>query len=179
MNAKGLLAMMAMLLFSLVSCSSEEPATVGSGDTISGDAGKILIVYFSWGGNTRMVANHIHDLVGCDIVEVETVIPYPDSYEEVIQIAPGELESDYRPELKTKVENMDEYDTLIVGTPHLGRASYSSHEELSGRLRSVGKVHSTLLYAWRQWHGSKRVRYPFGMPQLDITRQFGRVWKPG
>lgn len=167
MNAKGLLAMMAMLLFSLVSCSSEEPATVGSGDTVSGDAGKILIVYFSWGGNTRMVANHIHDLVGCDIVEVETVIPYPDSYEEVIQIAPGEL------------ENMDEYDMLIVGPPHLGRASYPSHEELSGRLRFVGKVHSTLLYAWRQWHGSKRVRYPFGMPQLDITRQFGRVWKLG
>lgn len=139
MNAKGLLAMMAMLLFSLVSCSSEEPATVGLGDTISGDAGKTLIVYFSWGGNTRMVANHIHDLVGCDIVEVETVIPYPDSYEEVIQIAPGELESDYRPELKTKVENMDEYDTLIVGTPIWGghltptMKSFLAGYDLSGK----------------------------------------------
>ncbi len=179
MNVKGLLTMIVMLLFSLVSCSSEESATVGSGDTISEDAGKILIVYFSWGGNTRMVANHIHDLVGCDIVEVETVIPYPDSYEEVIQIAPGELESDYRPELKTKVENMDEYDTLIVGTPIWGGRLTPAMKKLSGRLRSVGKVHSTLLYAWWQWHGSKRVRYPFGMPQLDITRQFGRVWKPG
>lgn len=139
MNVKGLLTMIVMLLFSLVSCSSEESATVGSGDTISEDAGKILIVYFSWGGNTRMVANHIHDLVGCDIVEVETVIPYPDSYEEVIQIAPGELESDYRPELKTKVENMDEYDTLIVGTPiwggHLTPAmkSFLTGYDLSGK----------------------------------------------
>ena len=124
MNVKGLLTMIVMLLFSLVSCSSEESATVGSGDTISGDAGKILIVYFSWGGNTRMVANHIH---------------YPDSYEEVIQIAPGELESDYRPELKTKVENMDEYDTLIVGTPiwggHLTPAmkSFLAGYDLSGK----------------------------------------------
>lgn len=139
MNVKGLLTMIVMLLFILVSCSSEESATVGSGDTISGDAGKILIVYFSWDGNTRMVANHIHDLVGCDIVEVETVIPYPDSYEEVIQIAPGELESDYRPELKTKVENMDEYDTLIVGTPiwggHLTPAmkSFLAGYDLSGK----------------------------------------------
>lgn len=79
------------------------------------------------------------DLVGCDIVEVETVIPYPDSYEEVIQIAPGELESDYRPELKTKVENMDEYDTLIVGTPiwggHLTPAmkSFLAGYDLSGK----------------------------------------------
>ena len=139
MNGKGLLAMIAMLLFGLVSCSSEESATVGSGDTISGDAGKTLIVYFSWGGNTRMVANHIHDLVGCDIVEVETVIPYPDSYEEVTQIAHGELESDYRPELKTKVENMDEYNTLIVGTPiwggHLTPAmkSFLASYNLSGK----------------------------------------------
>lgn len=63
------------------------------------------------------MANHIHDLIRGDIVEIETVVPYPDTYEQVTQIVPGQLESDYRPELKTNVENMDEYDTLIVGTP--------------------------------------------------------------
>ena len=120
MYKKSFLSLMVMLLLATTSCSSEEPAAIEPGGTISGDAGKTLIVYFSWGGNTRTVANHIHDLVGGDIVEVETVVPYPDTYEEVTQIAPGELESDYRPELKTKVENMDEYDTLIVGTPIWG-----------------------------------------------------------
>ena len=80
------------------------------------------------GRQSRTVANHIHDLIGGDIVEVEMVVPYPDTYEEVTQIAPGELESDYRPELKTKVENMDEYDTLIVGTPYIG------DEKFPGRL---------------------------------------------
>ena len=130
---------MVMLLFATTSCSSEEPAAVEPGGTISGDAGKILIVYFSWGGNTRIVANHIHDLVGGDIVEVETVVPYPDTYEEVTQIAPGELESDYRPELKTKVENMDDYDTLIVGTPIWGgyltpaMKSFLAGYDLSGK----------------------------------------------
>ena len=120
MYKKSILSLMVMLLFVATSCNSEEPAAIEPGGTISGDAGKTLIVYFSWGGNTRTVANHIHDLIGGDIVEVETVVPYPDTYEEVTQIAPGELESDYRPELKTKVENMDEYDTLIVGTPIWG-----------------------------------------------------------
>ena len=167
------------LLFATTSCSSGEPAITEPGGSLSSDAGKTLIAYFSWGGNTRTVAKHIHDFIGGDIVEVETVVPYPDTYEEVTQIAPGELESDYRPKLKTTVENMDEYGTLIVGTPYLGRASYPGHEELSSRLQSVGEVHSTLLYAWWQWYGPKRVRYPFGMPQLDITRQFGCVWKPG
>ena len=126
MYKKSFLSLMVMLLLATTSCSSEEPAAIEPGGTISGDAGKTLIVYFSWGGNTRTVANHIHDLVGGDI-------------EEVTQIAPGELESDYRPELKTKVENMDEYDTLIVGTPiwggHLTPAmkSFLAGYDLSGK----------------------------------------------
>ena len=57
---------MIMLLLATTSCSSEEPAAIEPGRTISGDAGKTLIVYFSWGGNTRTVANHIHDLIGGD-----------------------------------------------------------------------------------------------------------------
>lgn len=139
MRKKSFLSFIIMLLFATTSCSSDEPAITEPGGSLSGDAGKTLIVYFSWGGNTRTVANHIHDLIGGDIVEVETVIPYPDSYEEVIQIAPGELESDYRPELKTKVENMYEYDTLIVGTPiwggHLTPAmkSFLASYDLSGK----------------------------------------------
>lgn len=136
---KGLLLAVCMLLFGLASCSGEETSTIEPGSTLSGDTGKTLIVYFSWGGNTRTVANHIHDLIGGDMVEVETVVPYPDTYEEVTQIAPGELASDYRPELKTKVENMDEYDTLIVGTPiwgsHLTPAmkSFLASYDLSGK----------------------------------------------
>lgn len=139
MRKKSFLSFMTMLLFAVTSCGSEESTEIEPGGVISGDAGKTLIVYFSWGGNTKTVANHIHDLIGGDIVEVETVIPYPDTYEEVTQIAPGELESDYRPELKTKIENMDEYDTLIVGTPiwgsHLTPAmkSFLASYNLSGK----------------------------------------------
>ena len=139
MRKKSFLSFLIMLLFAVTSCSTDEPTTTEPGSNLSGDAGKTLIVYFSWGGNTKTVANHIHDLIGGDIVEVETVIPYPDTYEEVTQIAPGELASDYRPELKTKVDNMDEYDTLIVGTPiwggHLTPAmkSFLASYNLSGK----------------------------------------------
>ena len=139
MRKKSFLSFMIMLLFAVASCSNDEPATTEPGGNLSGDVGKTLIVYFSWGGNTKTVANHIHDLIGGEIVEVETVIPYPDTYEEVTQIAPGELASDYRPELKTKVDNMDEYNTLIVGTPiwggHLTPAmkSFLASYNLSGK----------------------------------------------
>ena len=51
MYKKSFLSLMVMLLLATTSCSSEEPAAIGPGRTISGDAGKTLIVYFSWGGN--------------------------------------------------------------------------------------------------------------------------------
>ena len=128
MYKKSFLSLMIMLLLATTSCSSEEPAAIEPGRTISGDAGKTLIVYFSWGGNTRTVANHIHDLIGGDIVEVEMVVPYPDTYEEVTQIAPGELESDYCPELKTKVRHADCRDAYLGRTPYIG------DEKFPGRL---------------------------------------------
>lgn len=124
MHKKNFLSFLFMLLCvatTVTACGKEDqPSGTNPEETITENAGKTLIVYFSWGGNTRTVANHIHNLIGGDFVEIETVVPYPDIYEQVIQIAPGQLESDYRPELKTKVENMDEYDTLIVGTPIWG-----------------------------------------------------------
>lgn len=46
MYKKSFLSLMVMLLFVATSCSSEEPAAIEPGGTISGDAGKTLIVYF-------------------------------------------------------------------------------------------------------------------------------------
>lgn len=138
-----IIAMLTTLCFSVSACGSdnEEPAggETGEGTTPPEAVGKTLIVFFSWGGNTRVVANHIHDIIGGDMIEVETVVPYPDTYEEVIAIAPGELENDYRPELKTSVENIDQYDTILVGTPIWGgrlapaMKSFLASYDLSGK----------------------------------------------
>lgn len=131
--------------FAMTACGSEdtEPKEPELPDnenvTDSETSVKTLIVFFSWGGNTRAVAGQIHDLIGGDMVEVETVVPYPDTYEEVTKIAPTELANDFRPELKSKVDNMDEYDILIVGTPiwgsHLAPAmkSFLASYDLSGK----------------------------------------------
>lgn len=63
------------------------------------------------------MANIIHELTGSDIVEIEVEEPYSSVYNEVTARARQELDKDIRPALVTRVENMDEYDTLIVGTP--------------------------------------------------------------
>lgn len=79
---------------------------------------KILVAYFSHSGNTRVIANQIHENVGGDIFEIVTVNPYPTDYDAVVGQAKQEQEDNYRPQLKTKVENMDSYDVVFIGYPN-------------------------------------------------------------
>jgi flavodoxin len=78
---------------------------------------KILVVYFSKTGNTREIANQIHKLVGGDIFEIQTVKAYPDDYEELKKVAKEELASEFKPALKTKIENIRSYDLIFIGYP--------------------------------------------------------------
>lgn len=47
---------------------------------------KVLVVYFSWSGNTKLVAEKIHEITGGDVFMLETVVPYPNDYEELAYI---------------------------------------------------------------------------------------------
>jgi flavodoxin len=78
---------------------------------------KSLIVYFSRTGNTRELAGQIHELIGGDQQELETVAPYPEDYEAVKAQARREQASGYKPALTTKVANIRSYDLVYVGTP--------------------------------------------------------------
>ena len=79
---------------------------------------KILVVYFSHSGNTREIANQIHNIVGGDIFEIQTVKPYPNDYDAVVKQARQELDSGYKPESKTKIENIKSYDLIFIGYPN-------------------------------------------------------------
>jgi len=79
---------------------------------------KILIAYFSRTGNTREIANQIHGYLGGDVFEIQPVKPYPDDYDACVKQARQELDSGYRPELKTKVQNIESYDLVFIGYPN-------------------------------------------------------------
>lgn len=81
------------------------------------EAGNVLVVYFSKTGTTQAYAERIAALTGADIVSIEPVNPYPSSYSETTDIAREELDSNARPAISTVVDNMDRYDTIIVGYP--------------------------------------------------------------
>ncbi len=97
----------------------------GSGVVASADmqseesgGGKVLIAYFSWGGNTRGIAQEIQAQTGADLFEIELVNPYSDDYNTVLDEAQRDQNEQARPELAAHVENMDDYDTIILGYPN-------------------------------------------------------------
>lgn len=80
--------------------------------------GKTLILYFSQSGNTQTVANFIHEAVGGDILRLETVKTYSSNYNDLLDEAQEEQNNNARPELKTKIDNIEEYSTIFLGYPN-------------------------------------------------------------
>ena len=78
---------------------------------------KILVAYFSWGGNTRYVARAIHDKVGGDIFEIRTEKPYPDDYKACTEAAKAEKAADARPALAGPLPDTSGYDLVLLGYP--------------------------------------------------------------
>ncbi len=79
---------------------------------------KPLVVYYSESGNTKKVAEMIHNKVGGDIIRIETVAPYPDDYDTLVQQAKKEQAQNTRPEIKTKIPNINEYGVIFLGYPN-------------------------------------------------------------
>jgi flavodoxin len=63
------------------------------------------------------MARQIHALVGGDIVELETVRPYPEEHQPTVEQAKKELEANFYPPLKVTVEDISSYDIIFVGSP--------------------------------------------------------------
>jgi flavodoxin len=78
----------------------------------------VLIAYFSRTGNTREVANQVHQRVGGDIIEIRTSLPYPEEYRATTEQAKREQETNFRPQLASRIDNMDSYDVVFVGYPN-------------------------------------------------------------
>lgn len=78
---------------------------------------KILTVYFSESGNTEILANYIHENVGGDMIKLETEEVYPSEYNELLKVAKQEKETNARPILKTQINNIQDYDVIILGHP--------------------------------------------------------------
>ena len=78
---------------------------------------KTLIVYYSYSGNTKRIAEMIQSKIGGDTARIETVNPYEGDYNSVVEQGKKEVDSGFAPEIKPMNINMSDYDTIVLGTP--------------------------------------------------------------
>ena len=89
-----------------------------TGAFLNAQNSKTLIVYFSWSGNTRVAAENTKRLTGADIFEITVKNPYPTDYRQCVNQAREEQRTDFLPELNGNVNNLSQYDTIIVAFPN-------------------------------------------------------------
>ena len=87
-------------------------------DLQTNNSENVLIAYFSWSGNTENAAHIIQEQTGADIIELNPVESYSSNYSDVLDQAQEDMNSDARPELENHVENMEQYDTILLGYPN-------------------------------------------------------------
>lgn len=69
-------------------------------------------------GTTEYIARMIQEQTGGDVFQIKTAQQYPDNYDELVDMASKEQTDGARPELSSELENIDDYDTVILGYPN-------------------------------------------------------------
>ncbi|MDE6845424.1 MAG: flavodoxin [Lachnospiraceae bacterium] len=93
---------------------------VSAGEQEADVSTKTLVVYFSCTGSTELVAEYITEILGADIYEIIPENPYTEA--DLAYYTNGRADQEQndpnvRPAISGGVENMDEYDTIILGYP--------------------------------------------------------------
>ena len=89
--------------------------------------------------NTRDIANNINSRIDADIVELTPVDPYSDDYNTVLMEAQEDQHRQARPELNEHIDNMEHYDTILLGYPNwwasipMPIATFLESYDLSGK----------------------------------------------
>lgn len=78
---------------------------------------KAIVIYYSYSGNTKKIAELIAKQIKVDIARIETVDAYNGSYQSVINQGKKEVESGYMPKIKPLSVDLTNYDTIILGSP--------------------------------------------------------------
>lgn len=108
------------LIFTCTACQSKKETAKKENKTqidLKEANSKSLVVYFSWSGNTQNIAKEIQKQTNSDIFEIVPEVAYSDDYDTVVDLAKEEQKEKARPQIKNKIENIDEYETIYVGYP--------------------------------------------------------------
>lgn len=133
MKNKSIIAAVAAALLTGLGCSAQEQPKVST------EPSKVLIAYYSWGGNTKYAATQIQKATGGTLFEIKPVKAYPEEYRACTVQAKKELQEGFKPELAAKVDDIGKYDVIFIGSPNWWSsiappvATFLSSYDLSGK----------------------------------------------
>ena len=81
------------------------------------DLRKSLIVYYSLTENTKAVAEEIQKQVNGELMRIETVEPYPEVYDEVLDVVEAQRKAGELPTIVKQDVDLSAYDSIFLGTP--------------------------------------------------------------
>lgn len=123
MKSPALFSTLLLALFlSLFAACSDDSSSSPTGEVApaSKSRGKTLVAYFSRTGNTKPLAEYAAEHLNATLFEITAKIPYTDediAYYTDCRADREQKDESARPEIATAVENMDEYDTVIIAHP--------------------------------------------------------------
>jgi formylglycine-generating enzyme required for sulfatase activity/flavodoxin len=82
------------------------------------EGGKALIVFYSWSGNTKRIAEEIRRQTGADLYEIKPSKPYSSNYSTVLEEAQRDQNRQARPAIAGAPESIGEYSVVLLGYPN-------------------------------------------------------------
>jgi len=95
-----------LILILLISYSKEEI-----------DTSKMLIIYFTYTGNTELFSNYIKEIINIDSYKIEPINSYPTDSQSMNYRAKKEWEEKIRPVIKSPLTNITKYKKILLGYP--------------------------------------------------------------
>ena len=91
---------------------------IGGDAASAASGGKPLVVFFSWSGNTRLIAQEVASQLGVEAVELVCEQPYSRDYNTCLDEAQRDQNLQARPALATRIDDINRYGTVYLGYPN-------------------------------------------------------------
>ena len=108
-----------MIMLGLMAGCSPQETTAAPAAPVEVAKGKVAVVYFSWGGNTRFAAEAIAKKAGAATFEIKAEKPYNSDFHKCCDEAKPECRAKTLRPIKP-IEGLDlaKYDVVFVGSPN-------------------------------------------------------------